>query len=281
LRLALVGFLGLLSPLLMPLSLRALVQESGPGAKGKQRLSPKVGIELSTVSGISLVRESDAQEVADAESLKANKLSLFSGRYVHVNQFTGPGVNEATLEGALSSLAEVLAAAADIKSALVVGSAMLPPGIYKVKVKAIDRKELLPKLSKACERAFKVRASLQKRDFKVLVLSQDKSWNKNGFRPTVKKRMMLSSQGVGIPEDGVHETVRFESASIDVIADKIETATGKAVFNETGIKGDFDGQFAYGRKTALADLQKEMKRHGLRLELVTRDVEILVIEKAS
>jgi len=200
-----------------------------------------------------------------------------------------PGIGNPTFTS-IGSFLWTVRSATRLRKELIIGSSLLPRGTYTVKVVTkggIDQemlmKQVQTKLFQALEHAFNLRVFKQNRKLQVLVLSKGANWNRDGFK--------TSWWGLGpwgaASKDG--RSWDFGRYDMEGIAGAVEGELERIVLNETGIQGHFSGNMAAGqmqttqeaRVLKLADVQKDLVKHGLRLQEAIREMDVVVIEKKT
>jgi uncharacterized protein (TIGR03435 family) len=243
---------------------------------------PPVGKELSSMPGVSIVRQPDLKgwPVERNDPKGAPRFPHSASSSVGLNTIYFLGLKRATLTACQMSMPEVLAYAARVDGNRVFGWARLPEGAYNVKVTAHggDGEKVVANLFRACEKAFHVRIKVENREQEVLILRRVENWVSDGFAPGSTTRTTYSGSERQ-PDDSFLNSFAFEAADIDTIRQQLEVATGKLVIDETGLKGAFKG-ITYRATEALSDLQRALSQRGLRLEPQARSLKALVIEDA-
>ena len=182
-----------------------------------QKPLPAIGVELSSVKGVSIIRR------AETESAQESWVG-FEPSQSNVSRVTAKN----------KSLFDILVEVYNGEGLTFHDDTPLPDGIYDVTIECKDSANgPWPMLKDAYEKAFSVRFRGVKELTEVYVLIRDKE-KKLTLAPTKETRQ---SWGMAKTPDGYG--YNFKVASIDNLVEVLQKYTDAAVFNGTGINGNY------------------------------------------
>jgi uncharacterized protein (TIGR03435 family) len=154
-------------------------------------------------------------------------------------------------------------------------NAPLPAGRYDISVEAGQNQDRWKLLKEACERAFAVRVRQINRPEDVHILARDE-----GHALALATPAPGAHRGWGTENTPGGFGYRFRNSSMDDLARVIEKYVDTPVFDETGIEGGYDFELAMDHWKP-ETVFKAVEQLGLKLVKATRNLDVLVIEKAD
>lgn len=224
-------------------------------AAALQAPMPPVGRELSSVTGVSIVRVEQQDEAAPIQS-QLSRINVF-----------GLGRFRATSE----DLESILLHASPVDADHVFLRAPLPAGLYNVEISTPrgGNEKMFELLQMSLARSFRVQARVAHYDEPVVALRKTVDWDKRPL-PRVKGvlfdtpvvQSQFFSEEVATNAQG-HVQIKFKGDMEHLAGGGFDEYFGKPVVNQTGIEGLYSFDVCLPQASKTADLVALLKDHGL------------------